>query len=123
MCSYIIVHLQGCPDVKIPPVFVEPSTDKLDVERLVRDLPKYKQWITATSWESWEEFIANTEKLMEVKPLSWNFSQLIVNAEAAEKNRKQQSSSVLTQETVSIIDKETAAIQEVCLLLINRLKR
>ena len=101
----------------MPPAFVVPSADKLDLERLVRDLPKYKQWITAESWDSWEEFITNTEKLTEIKPLPWSFSQLIVNAELAEKNRKQQSPSVLTQETVTILDKETAAIPEVCLLI------
>ena len=103
--------------MKIPPAFVVPSTDKLDLERLIRDLPKYKQWINAKSWESWEEFIDNTEKITEVKPLPWNFSQLIINAETAEKIRKQQPSCTLAQETASIIDIETAAIPEVCILI------
>ena len=107
--------MQGCPDVKTPPAFVVPSAAKLDLERLLRDLPKYKQWINARSWESWEEFIANTEKLTEINPLPWKFLQLKANAEAAERVRKQQPPCTLTQETASIIEKETAAIPEVCI--------
>ena len=91
-----------------------PSSDKLDLNRLVRDLPKYKQWINAKSWESWEEFIANIKKITEVKIIPWNLPQLKVNAEDAEKIRKQRPSCSLTQETVNIIEKETASLPEVC---------
>ena len=52
---------------------------------------------------------------MEVKPLPWSFSQLKLNAEEAERIRKQQPSCALTQETETIIEKETASIPEVCM--------
>ena len=107
--------LRECPDVKLPPAFVVPSTSKLDLERFVRDLPKYKPWINAKSWESWEEFIANKETFTEVKLLPWKFSQLLFNAEAAEKIRKQQPSRTLTHETATILEKETAGVPEVCI--------
>ena len=39
----ITVNLQGCPDVVGAPTAVEPNLDKMDLECLLRDLPKYSR--------------------------------------------------------------------------------
>ena len=70
------------------PPLVSPSTDKLDLECLFCDLPKYKPWPTAQSWDSWETFIANDKELKSIKPMPWEFLELQHNAASVEVVRR-----------------------------------
>lgn len=59
---------------------MKPCLDKLDLEHLLRDLPKYKQWLKAVSWSDWEEFMANTSELSKCADLQWKLRRLIESA-------------------------------------------
>ena len=96
---------------------VSPSTDKLDLERLFRDLPKYKPWITAQSWDSWETFIANDKELMSVKPIPWEFLKLQHNAASAEAVRRSIPKSTITPETALLLEKETSEPKKVIYII------
>ena len=41
--------LKGCPNVEDAPSLVAPCADKIDLEHLSRDLPKYKPWLSNES--------------------------------------------------------------------------
>ena len=74
----------------LAPSLVLPSSAKLDLERLLRDLPKFKPWISAQSWESWEAFTAQTEKLDSITSIPWELPKLAANALTAEEARHRQ---------------------------------
>ena len=46
--------LKGCPNVEDAPSLVAPCADKIDLEHLSRDLPKYKPWLSNESRKEWE---------------------------------------------------------------------
>ena len=54
--------------------------DKLDIEHLLRDLSKYKPWVSPQAWSVWEEFSQTVPKLMEQPPLSWPLPGLLSHA-------------------------------------------
>lgn len=83
------------------------------MDRILRDLPKYKPWISASSWESWENFIATTSKLDAVEEIAWELPILVQNACAAELSRNKTPAS-LSEETARILDKELATPRMVC---------
>ena len=73
--------VQDCPDIADDPSLVTPSTDKLDLEHLLRDLPKYRPRLSPHSWEEWEEFMANIDDLHLEHPdldvNKWNLRNLL----------------------------------------------
>lgn len=96
--------LQGCADVLDDPPLVVPSTGKMDLEHL-RDLPNYKPQLPSHSWEEWEEFIANTDNLLETQPHldvnKWKLSAAIV--------RPSPGPPTISSETLALLTKETTA--------------
>lgn len=44
---------------------------------LSRDLPKYKPWMSARSWEEWEQFIENIDTLTIVENIAWKMLQIL----------------------------------------------
>ena len=90
-----------------------PCLDKLDLEHLFRDLPKYKQWISAQSWDEWEEFRTTSEQLGQVAKLSWKLPRLIDSALESEEARNQQITPTVQQDTASMFEKELTSIPKV----------
>ena len=90
-----------------------PCLDTLDLEHLFRDLPKYKQLISAQSWEEWEEFRTTSEQLRQVANLSWKLPRLIDSALESEEARKQRITPTIQQDTASMFEKESTGIPKV----------
>ena len=57
------VRTQEIPSIEEVPSLLHPTSSKLDPEHLLRDLPKYKPWISAQSWEKWDTFIHQIDQL------------------------------------------------------------
>ena len=87
------MYSQSIP-VNAPPL-VMPSSVKADLGRVENEIPRYKPWISSTSWIVWEEFL-NT-KLMSFFNLqdhtsNWNLDVLaetpssVVNTSTHEEN-------------------------------------
>lgn len=83
--------------------------DKMDLERLLRDLPKYKPWLSAVAWEAWEEFCTATEQLSASCLDQWELPKLVSDAIVATEARKGRPSATVSHETSQILDKESAA--------------
>ena len=49
------------PDCTDKPEMVTPNESKLDVPRLVTDIPKYKPWLSPAAWREWEAFLDEIE--------------------------------------------------------------
>jgi len=99
--------------VDVPPL-VAPCADKLDLEHLFRDLPKYKQWLSASAWENWEEFIATSAELvLNPIPIKWELSSLVSAAITAAHARSQSHSESISLETTQLLAKETAVPKKV----------
>lgn len=90
----------------------------MDLDHLLRDLPKYKQWLSTESWDQWEEFIANKSKLSELVDLLWKLPRLIESAEESEEARKRQPTPWVDTKTAEMFHKESADIQEVFILVV-----
>ena len=102
------IFLQGCPDVTDTAPLVTLSTAKLDLEHLLRDLPKYQPWLSPTSWEAWEEFIANSDQLSVVNTdILWILPVLKTAAVSRVEDSSTQSQQHISDETLQLIGKET----------------
>ena len=97
----------------IPPPLVPPSLDKIDLQRLLSDLPKYKPWISAQSWVHWEQFIKSSSTLGEVQAIPWMFNRLKESAAEAEEIRKTQTRPTVQADTAAMLSKDTAPIPQV----------
>ena len=100
--------MQGCPDEIDSPPLVVPTTDKLDLEHLFRDLPKYKRWVTASAWEEWEKFIESSPSLLKSDAVKWEIDSLVSAAIRADYARNHAQRESLSPETVQLLAKETA---------------
>ena len=90
------------------PPLVLPTTGKLDLEHLFRDLPKYKRWVTATAWEEWEKFIETSPSLLKSDAVKWEMDSLVSAAVRADYARNQAQKESLSPETIQFLVKETA---------------
>lgn len=106
--------LQSCPNVSSPAPLVVPNTAKLDIERLLRDLPKFKPWVNADSWKWWESFIMKIDDLDKVQDIPWELPKLCTYAMEAEKARKEVACNSISAETTRLLEKETASCAKVC---------
>lgn len=98
------------------PNLVQPSVDKIDLEHLLRDLPKYKPWLSAQAWEHWEEFIRHTDDLSKTQHCSnaWELPRLI----SAAITRPTCSDSVsISSDTLALLAKETDVPAKVCVYM------
>lgn len=87
------------------PAAVEPNLDKMDLHRLLQDLPKYKPWLSALSWEAWEKFRAAMDELNVSRLCSWDLPKLVSNAITSAEARKEHvgTSSISTREIRGIL--------------------
>ena len=65
------------------PRMVIPDISKLDVPRLLSDIPKYNAWVSPFAWKDWEVFLQDINKLTSVPDVPWNVERLISTAIAS----------------------------------------
>ena len=92
----------------------------MDPERLAIDLPKYKPYLSPSSWVHWEEFLANMENINNVKSQPWALPELLSASIKASLQRKEneQSSPSISQATRTLLEKEVTAPPPVSLVTI-----
>ena len=75
----------------------------------MRDLQKYKTWLSSTAWEEWEKFVANSRELSELSSdrSHWELPVLVSAAITASRVRIQQLPDPLSEGTVRLMEKET----------------
>lgn len=56
---------------------VLPDLSKMDLQRLLHDIPKYKPWLSSAAWKDWEAFLANADQLSSESDNSWNIHKLV----------------------------------------------
>ena len=83
----------------------------MDSERLVIDLPKYKPYLSQSSWVHWEEFLANLENINNIKSQPWTLPELLSASIRASLQRKEndESNPSISQATLTLLEKETNA--------------
>ena len=85
----------------------------VDFKHLLRDLPKYKPWLSAIAWKAWEEFHTTTDKLSEVCLYPWELPKLVSDAIIAGRARKESTGASVSSEARAVLDKETATSAKV----------
>ena len=96
----------------VPPL-VHPCTDKLDLERFSRDLPKYKPWLTNQSWGAWEDIIKTSDQLSTLnEDVYWMLPDLQAAGTAAHTSSQEQPPS-LSEDALSLLEKETSIPKKV----------
>jgi hypothetical protein len=74
-----ILILKEVP-VDVPKV-VEPSVEKIDVQRLKQDISKWRQWLNEESWNEWDhfvnEYLPNLESASISQPTQWHLDKLL----------------------------------------------
>lgn len=75
----------------------------------MRDLQKYKQWLSIPAWQAWETFIANSAELDELSadPVQWTLPILVSAAITASLSRMQEQSEPMSVATADLVAKET----------------
>lgn len=89
----------------------------------MRDLQKYKTWLSSTAWEQWEKFVADSGELSELSSdrSYWELPVLVSAAITAACLHKQQVSETLSDSTTTLMEKETAAPAKViCKAYLNK---
>ena len=87
--------------------------EKVDPDKLRDSLPKFKPWMSRTSWHSWEEFLEITLDMLSSVPNnegSWP----LLTIEVAASHRCQQEVNVSTegtQELEEMLDDERVAVE------------
>ena len=102
--------MQGCPDaIDVAPLVV-PSSHKIDLEHLLRDLHKYRQWLSAPAWEAWERFMSTTTELdqLSAEPVDWVLPTLVCAAIKASNAQVQPQPESLSAEISHLVAKDTA---------------
>ena len=98
---------QGCPDASDVPRMVSRCADKLDLDHLLRDLPKYKPWVSPQAWSAWEEFMRSKSGLTEQEIIPGPLPALLSNAIRSAHQRAIAATPAISCETASLISKET----------------
>lgn len=91
----------------------------MDPERLTVDIPKYKPYLSQSSWVHWEEFLAKLEDVNKLKSQLWTLPQLLSESIKASLQRKENKGpdQAISQETLTLLEKETAAPPPVSYIL------
>ena len=103
---------QGCPDPNTPPPLVEPSARLLDLERFAADLRKYRPFMSPQAWHSWQEFVENSSGLCQPpSDAFWEMPDLVLVSKCVPHAKED----VVSNETTTLVEKETRAPTGVCL--------
>ena len=110
--------MQGCPDAIDVPSLVVSSSQKIDLEHLMRDLHKYRQWLSAPAWEAWEGFMSTTAELdqLSAEPVDWVLPTLVSAAITASHTRMQPQLTPLSAEISQLVAKDTTVPTKVYFL-------
>lgn len=101
---------QSCPDASDIAPLVVPSSAKIDLEHLLRDLPKYRQWLSVSAWEAWERFMSTTRELDQLSGGTphWMLPTLVSAAIISAHTRVQPETEPLGDGVTQLVSKETA---------------
>ena len=77
------------------------------MEHFLRDLPKYKPWLSATAWTAWEEFKTHSSSITSISDsCQWELPGLVSAAITATSSNLSQDEP-LTAEVTALLQKET----------------
>ena len=100
-----IPQLQDVPNGE-PPV-LPPTADKIEVSKLKEDIPKFKQWISASSSAAWDVFLKHElQDLLSAHESTWVMQDIFKNA---------RSTQLPTSETPQEVDPDLISIFEASL--------
>ena len=93
-----------------------PSSGKIDLEHLLRDLHKYRQWLSGPAWEAWESFMSKTAELdhLTLDPVPWMLPTLVSAAIISSSTRMVQEPEPLGAEITRLVSKDTNIPAKVC---------
>ena len=109
----------GCPDVSDIAELVLPSSHKIDLEHLLRNLPKYKPLISVPAWEAWEIFVSKTAELDLVTQNPGPWALPIILSAAIVSHSSISQLEPLGAEITKIASKESACPAKVCYIKIR----
>ena len=89
---------------------VTPNLLKMDLPRLLNDIPKYKPWVSAVNWQHWEEFCSKTDQLTMQSVNTWDLHHLV---STAAKSSNAGAVVHISSDLQKLLDKETAVPQKV----------
>ena len=106
----LLKPIQSSPDAVDAAPLVVPSAEKIDLDHLLRDLQKYKPWLSVSAWEAWEQFMSTSSELsqLSVHPAHWMLPTLVSAAITASYARAQLQPESISTETTQLLAKETA---------------
>ena len=105
---------QGLSDCSQKPDLVHPDISKLDLTRLLADLPKYKPWLSPSAWCDWEKFMSSTDSLNSVADVPWDMQKLISSAIKSSSSRSTRQAQ-LSEGLSNILTKEKMVPKKVCM--------
>ncbi|XP_065917482.1 uncharacterized protein [Dysidea avara] len=95
------------PDLSIAPSLLCPSADKVDLERLLQEIPKYQPWVSPLAFEQWGLFADEASTLLTtVNPdVLWDLPilQVASNSRPATSSTDNQ----LSDETRALLEKQS----------------
>lgn len=109
MLAFLLIY-QSTPEDDSGPRLVQPCLDKLDIHHLLSDLPKYKPWLSAASWNEWEVFMKNHDKLKYISMLQWKLQMLADSGKQSEHARSQIPAPQINPETAALFSKEAQKV-------------
>lgn len=67
------------------PLVLPPSADKIEVSKLMEDIPKFKQWISPSSSEIWDIFLERELKdLLSTHESTWVMQDVFNNSKSSQ---------------------------------------
>ena len=104
------------------PALLSPSADKMDLDKLLRDIPKYQPWIPVSAFEEWKSFAENASSTFTElnEHVLWIPPILKVAAEDRSETSgdKTVSAGQLSDTTMAFLQKERRVPKEVRLYLL-----
>ena len=83
------------------PRLLTPDIGKMDLHRLLSDLPKFKPWLYPSAWSELEHFISTIDDLSRVPDICWEIHKLISAAIVSTNSR---CNPVLSEDLTQMLD-------------------
>ena len=85
-----------------------PNVSKMDLPRLLNDIPKYKPWVSDPNWKHWETFVRNSDQ---PKGVVWDLHRLV--SVAIQSSSRAGAPVPISQELQRLLAKESTAPPQV----------
>lgn len=112
-CVYLS-YIQSIPDINNAPSLLCPSPEKIDLDRLLREIPKYQPWVSPTAFEQWKKFADEARQLFTaVNPdVVWTLP--ILQVAAASRPVASNNAPEISETTRALLDKDFRTPKAVC---------